>query len=240
MRWLVVAVLAGCGFEVSPGVASDAPRAIDAAIDAPADAPGPPIVLVQKASNFVTNSNTVDCTFAAPHTAGNATIVVVSWFSSAGEVQTVSDTDGNSYTSTNITIAGMYSMRIYYAASLVPASTTNRVFARFFTNVAFPKLRILEYAGLGPVPFERGASSNGNGALATSGAITTTTPHALLFAPNVINGVSSAIAPFVMVDSSDGDLVETREVQVPGTYTATASLGLPNDWVMMIAAFRGR
>jgi len=240
--WIVVASLAGCGFQTGAG--SDAVRdpdaAIDAALDAPPDAPGPPIALVQNASNYVTGALSVSCAFTMTQTAGNANIIVVSWFASTGEVQSISDTAGNIYTSTNITIAGTYSMRIYYAPNIVASPGGNQLTAVFPAAMSFPKLRIFEYSGLGPTPLERGASSNGNGMLASSGTITTTTPHMLLFAPNVVNGISTPVPPFVTQDMSDGDLVEALEVQVPGTYTATATINQFGSWVMMIAAFRGR
>jgi hypothetical protein len=233
--------LAGCGFDVPAGVDAgrDPDAGADAAFDAPADAPGPPIMLVQKASNYVANAQSVTCSFPADQTAGNTNIVVISWSSPTGEIQTVSDTAGNSYASTNLTIGNVYSMRIFYAAGIAGASVSNTVTARFPSNMPFPKLRVFEYSGLGPMPFERGAAASGFGSVAASGAITTTTPHALLFAPNVINGNSNAILPYGMVDSSDGDLVEALEVQLPGTYTATATVSQAS-WVMMIAAFRGR
>ncbi len=239
---LVAVLLAGCGFEVGAGI--DAARqpdaAIDAAIDAPPDAPGPPIMLVQRAANYVTAALSVDCVFTLAQTAGNANIIVVSWFASTGEVLGISDSAGNSYTSTNITIAGTYSMRIYYAPRIVASPGGNRISAQLSAALSFPKLRIFEYSGLAPAPFERGASSSGNSSLASSGTITTTTPHVLLFAANVINGISTPIAPFLEQDSSDGDLVEALEVQIPDAYTATANVNQVGSWVMMIAAFRGR
>jgi hypothetical protein len=236
---LVSAALVGCGFEVPAGVdaARDPDAAIDSPFDADPDAAGAPIVLVQKASNYVTNAATVTCAFPGNQTAGNTNIIVVSWSSSSGEVQSLSDSAGNAYTSTNLAVGNMYSLRIFYAPGIVGASA-NTLTAQFPANVSFPKLRIFEYSGLAPTPFERGASDSGFGSLASSGTITTTAPHMLLFAPNVIGGSSSAIPPFVMVDYSDGDLVEGREVHAPGTYTATASAFM-TSWVMMIAAFRG-
>jgi hypothetical protein len=233
----VIAALAGCGFEVPAGV--DAGGEPDAAIDSAIDAPGPPIMLVQKASNYVTSALGVDCSFPVGQTAGNTNIIVVSWSSSTGEVESLSDSAGNIYTSTNLAVGSNYSIRIFYAAGIVATSVPNQVTARFPAYMSFPKLRVFEYSGLGPVPFERGAANSGFGSLTTSGAITTTTPHALLFAANVISGSSSAIPPFVLQDSSDGDLVEAMEVQVPGTYTATAT-AFQTNWVMMIAGFRGR
>jgi len=238
--WLVLAVLAGCGFEVG-GTSSDAPRAIDAApvVDASPDAPGPPITLVQKGTDHPGSGSMLEVTMPAPQIAGNTNIVVVSWFAAAGEVQSVSDTSGNTYASTNIPIAGSFSIRMFYAANIIGSANGNHIVAQLASSVSYPKLRVFEYAGLGPSPFEGGTSSNGNGSSVSSGPVTTTTPHVLLFAADVIDGSSGAIAPFVARDITDGDLVETHEVQVAGTYTATATIGFPNRWVMMMAAFRG-
>jgi hypothetical protein len=240
--WL--AALAGCGFEASNGATVDAAREPDAAVDAAIDVPdGPPpaIMLAQNAARSVTSGATIDCAYPAAQTAGNTNIVVVSWTSNAGEVQTLSDTAGNTYVSTNLTVASStFSMRIYYAARTIPSPAGTLVTAHFPSSVPAPKLRILEYSGLAAAPFERGVSASGNGVLASSGAITTTTPHVLLFAPNVIAGVSAPVLPFVVQDSSGGDLIEAEEVAVPGTYTALASVAPSAIWVMMIAAFRGQ
>jgi hypothetical protein len=249
---LALVALAACKFEIAAGGSSDDADVIDpdaardAAIDAaiidapPPDAPGPPIQLLQKASAFLNNVTSVSCNFAMAQTAGHTNIVVVSWSSGTSDVATVVDTAGNTYVKAPLTIGNMYSIRIYYASN-IQASSANRVTATFAQNMPFPKLRIFEYSGLATSDaYESGSSLSGTSMGAAAGPVMTTTPHTLLFAPNVINGVSGAVLPFVAVDTSDGDLVEHREVTTPGTYSAAATINASVSWVMMLAVFRGR
>ena len=91
----------------------------------------------------MTGALSVDCVFTLPQMAGNANIVGASWFASTGEVQAISDTAGNSYTSTNITIGGTYSMRIYYAPSIAAAPGGNRIRAQFSAALSFRTVNIV-------------------------------------------------------------------------------------------------
>ena len=213
---------------------------IDAGIDAPPDAPGPPIVMLQNAAHFENGGSMVSTPFGKPQTAGSVNLAVVSWSSGTLDVASVTDTAGNTYVKAPLQVAGQYSIRLYYAQNIV-ASASNRVTATFAQSMSFPKLRILEYSGLATSNlYEAGAAGIGTGTMQMAGPVTTTTPHVLLFAPNVYNGSSMPIAPFEGVDFSDGDLIETYEVQAPGTFTATAKGISSTNWVMMLVALRGR
>ena len=238
-----LAVLLGaCGFGIGAvdERVTDAAPADAAAIDAPPDAPGPPIANLQVAAHFEDNVAMVSCTYGKPQTAGNVNLVVVSWSSGTNDVASVTDTAGNTYTKVPLLISGAYSLRLFYAQNIV-ASASNRVTASFAQAMPFPKLRISEYAGLATANlYERGVTSAGTGTTQMAGPVTTTTPHALLFAPDVYNGSSMPVAPFAGVDFSDGDLIEAYEVTTPGTYTATASGSASTNWVMMLAVLRGR
>jgi hypothetical protein len=233
----VLVALTGCGFAIGAST-GDAFVEPDAAIDAP----GPPILLVQHASYYVTNGGAVGCTYALAQAAGNTNIAVIDWSGGTGDVMKITDTAGNSYVSTGTVTTGPYSLRIYYALGIHAAGAgTNRVTVTFTIDTSFPKLRVLEYAGLASEnPFEIGTGSGGAGAVATSGAVTTTTPHTLLLAANVIAGVSTAIAPFLAADTSDGDLIETYEVRSPGTFAASGTVSSSGSWAMVLGAFRGR
>lgn len=225
MRALVglVMLVGACGFEIHAAnsggidapVGADAPA--DAAIDAPPDAPGSAITLAQGAAHFENSGMLVICPYGKPQTAGNVNLVVVSWSSGTNDVLALTDTAGNTYVKAPLQIAGSYSIRLYYAMNIV-ASPSNRETATFAQSMSFPKLRVFEYAGLATTNlYERGVTSASTGTTQSAGPVITTTPHALLFAPNVYNGSSSPIAPFEGVDFSDGDLVETYEVKTPGT-----------------------
>lgn len=244
---MVLGVLAGCGFEIgatsidAPPVPRDGP--VEGSTDDAPDAPGPAIQLVQHNSRFIDGVASVDCMFTSAQTPGHTNIVVVSWSATSSEVTSVSDSAGNTYVSTGLHVsASGFSERIYYAANITGSqAATNRVVASFPQNLPFPKVRIFEYAGLATVsPYETGVASNGNGATASSGSVTTMTPHTLLFAANVVNGVSGAVAPFVEQEASDGDLVEAYELHAPTTMTATATVSTAQNWIMLVAAFRGR
>ena len=100
-------------------------------------------------------------------------------------------------------------------------------------NAATPyvDIRALEYSGLDPVnPFDVGASASGTGTSANSGSVTTTAAQrADLRGWNDAGDFSAAGANFTtrIITSPDGDIAEDRFVTATGSYSATASLGVP-------------
>src|SRR5947207_14020180 len=89
--------------------------------------------------------------FTVAQTAGNLNVVVVGWNDSTTQVQSVTDTAGNSYAvAVGPTVQSGYATQaIYYAKNIVAASANaNIVTVSFLTAAAYPDIRIAEYAGL--------------------------------------------------------------------------------------------
>jgi hypothetical protein len=188
-----------------------------------------------------TPQTTVSVTYSASESAGNLNVVIVGWNDTTNVVNSVSDSQGNTYQlavgPTKQSTA--LSQSIYYAKNIVGGSNT--VTVRFSGSAVYPDIRILEYSGLdasNPLDVARGES--GSGSPSSSGAITTTSPTEVLVAANTVtgltNGAGSGFTQRILT-SPDGDIAEDEVVTASGSYTATAPLD-SGGWVMQIAAFR--
>ncbi len=182
--------------------------------------------------------------FTAAQTAGDLNVVVVGWNDATAQVQSVTDTVGNTYQrAVGPTIrAGSATQSIYYAANIgAAAANANTVTVTFTPGAAFPDIRIAEYRGLAtsnPVDVVAGAS--GSGTSSNSGAAATTTANDLLVGANTVQ--THATGPGTgftqrIITSPDGDLLEDRTVTTTGSYSATAPM-TSGWWVMQMVAFR--
>jgi chitodextrinase/nitrogen fixation protein FixH len=189
-----------------------------------------------------TSVATVTVPFVAVQTAGNLNVVVVGWNASSGQVQSVTDSSGNSYAlAVGPTVKlGFASQSIYYAAN-IKGATANSVTVSFAAAVPYADIRIAEYGGiLGFNPVDAVSAGMGDGALGDSGVATTTNPTDLLVGANMVSSLTSGPgAGFTarLITMPDGDILEDRLVTATGSYSATAPLS-SGAWIMQMVAFK--
>jgi hypothetical protein len=175
---------------------------------------------------------------------GDTNILVVGWNSGTSNITSVTDSAGNVYQLAVPTVAGNgVSQAIYYAKNIKSAGAgANTVTVTFNTATQFVDLRALEYSGLDLAnPFDVGASASGASNSASSGAVTTSAAHELIFgAGTTIGAFNAAGSGFTtrVITSPDADIAEDRFVTAAGSYSATAPLGGSAGWVMQVATFK--
>jgi RHS repeat-associated protein len=191
-----------------------------------------------------TPQSSVSVTYAQSQTAGDLNIVVVGWNDTTATVQSVTDTQGNTYTLAVGPLKGTaLTQSIYYAKNI--RGGTNSVTATFSQAAVFPDIRIVEYKGLSTTtPFDKAAQNSGtsgNNASVSSGSATTTSANELIFGSAITNGAfTTAGTGFTKeVIDSDGNIVEDETVSSTGSYAATATLGAygNQNWIMQMATF---
>jgi hypothetical protein len=221
--------------------------AVDA--NAPETSSAEKITLVQQAGSDFTPHETSGASegFASPNTAGNA-IIVLGFWQALGYSATISDSVGNSYTSTTAAINPQQGvLQIFYAARARPgANTVTLTMSAGFNN--YVGLAIFEYAGLsGSDIFEGSAGQYASAATAAASTppVTTTFPSSLLFAGVAdVNGSGNIAAgsgwtPLVTNDAFYM-VAESKIVSNPGSFSATATVSKTDDrWVALMAAFQG-
>jgi hypothetical protein len=133
------------------------------------------------------------------------------------------------------------SQAIYYAKNIKAAAAgSNIVTVQFSGAAAYPDVRVAEYSGFNLVsPLDTSASASGSGATASSGNLTTSAAHEVIFGAGITSGLFlSGTNGFVTrtITSPDGDIAGDKLAPTAGTYAATASVGSA-PWVMQAVAF---
>jgi len=211
-------------------------------------APTPP-KYVQGNSATPTSQATVRVTYMAAQTAGDLNVVIVGWNDSTAQVSSVTDSKGNVY---QLAIgptqligavgAQSISQSVYYSKNIAAAAAgTNTVTVKFGSAAQYPDIRILEYSGIDPVnPVDLAAAFFNSGSLSTTGTVVITNSLDLLVGANTVqtsnSGPGTGFTERLL--TPDGDVVEDREVSVPGLYSAIAPLTAPGEYVMQLVAFR--
>ena len=182
--------------------------------------------------------------------AGDLNVVVVGWNDATTTVNSVKDTNGNTYTrAVGPTVhpgppgGGGLTQSIYYARNIAgSAANGNAVTVQFSAPAVYPDIRILEYSGLDKVrPLDLTAAAVGNSGTSSSGSVTTTTVNDLLIAANTV--FSSTAGPGTgftarMITLPDGDIVEDSFVTAIGSYAASVPLNGTGPWVMQMVLFK--
>jgi len=185
---------------------------------------------------------TITVPYLAGQTAGNLNVVVVNWNDTTAQVQTVSDSAGNTYQraigpTTRSTSA---SQSLYYAINRA-TTTGNAVTVTFTTAATAPELRVAEYSGVDPLqPLDVAVGGSGNSSTSSSGSVTTRNANDLLVGANWATGVTTGPgSPFTQrLITTPGDILEDRVVAAAGSYSATAPTSPSGGWIMHLAAFR--
>jgi len=187
----------------------------------------------------------VQVTYNAAQTAGNLNVVVVGWNDTSAQVQSVSDSRGNTYLRAvgPTTYSGLGTQSIYYSANIATtAAGANTVTVQFSQSAQYPDIRIAEYRGIAvtnPVDITA-AGQGGNATLSDSGPATTTNSNDLLIGANLVAQQTVAAGQGYtgrMVTVPDGDILEDRVATSVGSYNATALL-TGGAWIMQMVAFR--
>src|SRR5262245_34314797 len=133
--------------------------------------------------------------FPTPTTVGNLIVVEVDWSDGPG-FSTISDNQGNVYqqigTEQRSPSFGIRS-RMYYAANIRGGPTT--ITTTVASKPAYHELYIHEYAGLDPVaPVDAFSVQVSSGSMFSSGSVTTTAPHDLLYGIEIDSSSGMAAA----------------------------------------------
>src|SRR5262249_35490988 len=180
---------------------------------------------------------TAKLAFNRANTAGNLIVVYVVW-DNPGAVQ-VSDTRGNTYKAATArqTFGNDWSTQVFYASSIRGGSNTVKV--TFDTGItSFGLLYLHEYSGLAKKsPLDVSASAAGTSASMSSGAVTTTHAHDLLFAAGASDATVTHGTGFTTRLKDFGNLTENRVVTAKGSYAGTASQN-STTWARQLVAFR--
>jgi len=189
------------------------------------------------ARNSGTNTNAL--AFPAPTQAGNLIVVEVDWKGEApGHLSTISDNQGNVYRQigTEQKSSGFRTQsRLYYAANIRggPTTITTVVMGRS----TYHQLHIHEYAGLDPVaPLDGFAVQVANGTTFSSGSITTTAPHDLLYGVEIDASAGTVPAGWTTRSKLNAAVAADRDAPTPGTYSFTGSSG--GAFIAWIVAFK--
>ena len=187
---------------------------------------------------------TVSIPFNAAQTAGDLNVVVVGWNDTTAQVNSVTDSKGNTYSLAvgPTSISGTLSQSIYYARNIAAAAAgANSVTVTFSTAAVYPDIRIVEYIGADPnTPVDVTAANSGNSANSSSGSATTTNPTDLLFGANIVTTTTTGPGTGFtarVITNPDGDIVEDAMMTTTGSYSATAPL-ISGSWIMQMVAFR--
>ena len=195
---------------------------------------------VQTNYNRVGSGKTDSATFSKPNTAGNLLVVYVIWSNTTSV--TITDSRGNSYTSTAAAAkfdGGRSSAQVFYAKNITAGANT--VTATFATSVSsFGLLYVQEYAGLDRnSPLDVTTSATGvSGSAMSSGSIGTTNAGDLLVGAGASSAsVTQPGSGYTIRSTGSGNVIEDRVVTTTGSYSASATHN-GTYWVMQLAAFK--
>ncbi len=186
---------------------------------------------------------TVTIQYAAAQTAGDLNVIGIAWNDATALVQSVTDTRGNVYQLAvgPTVVSGTASLAVYYAANIASSvANGNTVTVTFNRATVYPDVRIAEYRNVATTnPLDVAAGATGTGATANSGNVTTTNANDLLVGFNYVQTYTgNAGTGFTERRvTSDGNLLEDRNVTAVGSYSATSTQG-SGWWIMQIVAFR--
>ena len=183
----------------------------------------------------------VNVPYPSSQAAGNFNVVIVGWNDTTANVQSVTDSTGNTYALAIGPSSGTgVRQSIYYAKNI--AGGTNTVTVVFNQGATNPDVRILEYSGISTTnPLDVSSGGSGNGNIAQSGFVTTTASDELLIgADTALAGAIVAGAPYNTrtLTSPNTNVAADRIVNVSGSYDAWTPLKANGNWVMQFVAFR--
>lgn len=193
---------------------------------------------VQQNTNQITSGASNQTSFSTANTAGNLIVVYAIWDNT--NTATVSDTNGNTYTSAvgPTALTSCCRAQIFYAKNI--AGGNNTVNVTFSTAASsFALSYIHEYSGIDTVsPIDVTSASSGTASAISSGSATTANANDLIFG-GMASGdtVTSAGSGFVARSSAFGNMTEDKVVTSTGSYNVTGTQN-SNAWVAQMVAFK--
>ncbi|MEK9754280.1 MAG: hypothetical protein VW338_13885, partial [Rhodospirillaceae bacterium] len=186
---------------------------------------------VQNAQNSSTSaSSTLGITFASDTTTGNLIVVIIRWFNGTTTVDSVTDSQGNTYVSTSVgkqyNSSAQHSQQIFYAKNIT-GGTTPTVTVTFSGSTERRAVSIFEVQDADTTaPEEVTTSGNGTSASHVGGNLTPA-GAAILFAVDMQEwGYGSVTVPTSWTDYTTSTIwyihkIGYREVSTGGTYDTT-------------------
>jgi chitodextrinase len=177
-------------------------------------------------------------TFPTPTQAGNLIVVEVDWTSEGPGLSAISDNQGNVYkqVGTEQRSANFWTQsRLYYAANIRGGPTT--ITTVVAGGSSYHELYIHEYAGLDPVaPLDAFSVQVASGTTFSSGAITTTAPHDLLYGIEIDSSAGTAAAGWTTRARLNSTFAADADAATAGTYSFTGNAG--GAFIAWIVAFK--
>ena len=176
--------------------------------------------------------------FPAATQAGNLIVVQVSWRCECSGLSSISDNQGNVYRqigaeqrSTNFWVRS----RLYYAANVRGGPTT--ITTVIAGGPTYHELYIHEYAGLDPVaPLDAFSVQTTSGTTFSSGAITTTAPHDVLYGIEIDASAGTPAAGWTTRSRLSTTVAADADAATAGSYSFSGSSG--GAFIAWIAAFK--
>jgi Fibronectin type III domain len=208
------------------------------------------VAFVQGNSAVATSGSPVSATYPSAQAAGDLNVIFVGWDQATSHVQSVTDTNGNTYVAaigpTVVAIgptanpSGATQVTYYAKNIAASAAGTNIVTVTFTAAVSYPDVRILEFSGVSTSnPLDVVSGAIGTGTTLNSGALTTTASNDLLVASGYGQNTenSGAGSGYTQILRSSWNPVEDAILTAAGSYSATSTM--PSGyWVMQQVAFR--
>jgi hypothetical protein len=195
------------------------------------------IKFVQSNFNSLTSANPT-VAFTSNNTAGNLIILALDWNNQSVVVNSITDTNNNTYEKATGPTDGFTSWRdsIYYAETIAGGANTVTI---HFSSAVTSELYVHEYSGADrTAPLDVTASSTGHTypAPASSGSKMTNYPGELVFG-YCHSGQCFAGPGFTTRRSDNQNLTEDLIATTTGSYSASADTS--NDsWIMSMATFK--
>jgi len=191
--------------------------------------PQPSVLYIQGNSNaFTSSQSSVTVTYTQAQPQHDLNVVAVGWQGSA-TIQSITDTQGNTYTQAiSTTNSGFGTQTIYYAKNIAAATANqNTVTVTFSSAANAPDVRIAEYQGLDRTnSIDLTSGGQGNGDYTDSGGIITTNNYDLLVGASYTGAADSAPGFLfnLRLTSSNSNLLEDFPVQHIGIYNADGTI----------------
>ena len=238
MRWVVLAVLVGCGrIAFDPqGAAGDATGSNhDGGLGSDGGGSAAIDFIQAKGSGYDT-ATTGALAWPAAVTTGDLLLVGIDFGSSTGTVATVTDDLHNTWTLAG-PIDGYTREYVAYAIANGTGLDTTQVSVTESSN--YLELRLHEYRGVSATTPLDGVFGNSIDTMPATVSVTTHAPNQLVFVMTIFIAATtpSAGTGFTLRDNYADDLTEDKIVTTPGTLNATTMYSSFSQWTSMVAVF---
>jgi fibronectin type 3 domain-containing protein len=205
----------------------------------------PPVTLVQQAETSVlSGTNTISQTFSAASTTGDLIIVSLKWGNQAVSVSSITDNNGNSFTSaigpTNWD-STLKRAQTFYAKNITAGPSPITITVTLSGNsTSSIHLYQFEYTNVDPTsPVDATAVSIGLGTAMSCGPVTTNFANDILYAVAFNDStITNAGAGFTTLTTYHSNVVEQMQTTAAGSYGATATNNASSYWYMHLLAIK--